>query len=252
MLFSRTSTTKEIFGSDPEVFHAGKGNAVLGPIMGEHSLLLVDGAKHKRARKLLMPAFRPSAMEGYRTVVAQLAREEVATWTPGRGAAQPRADERADPGGHPARRLRRGRRGAARPAPPAGQRHRRREAGRAARLGLPGRCSASARGRRSCRSSASSTGCSTPRSPSAVRPPTWPSGPTCSPSCCCRPREGEGRGAAQRRGAARPAGDAAAGRSRDDRLGPRLGALRARTAPGADATCPAGGARRRRRPTSRR
>ena len=83
VLFSRTSTTKEIFGSDPEVFHAGKGNAVLGPIMGEHSLLLVDGAKHKRARKLLMPAFRPSAMEGYRTVVAQLAREEVATWTPG-------------------------------------------------------------------------------------------------------------------------------------------------------------------------
>ena len=28
--------------------------------MGEHSLLLVDGAEHKRARKLLMPAFRPS------------------------------------------------------------------------------------------------------------------------------------------------------------------------------------------------
>ncbi len=83
VLFSRTSTTKEIFGSDPEVFHAGKGNAVLGPIMGAHSLLLVDGAKHKRARKLLMPAFRPSAMEGYRTVVAQLAREEVASWTPG-------------------------------------------------------------------------------------------------------------------------------------------------------------------------
>ena len=83
VLFSRTSVTKEIFGSDPEVFHAGKGNAVLGPIMGEHSLLLVDGAKHKRARKLLMPAFRPSAMEGYRTVVAQLAREEVSSWPAG-------------------------------------------------------------------------------------------------------------------------------------------------------------------------
>ncbi len=83
VLFSRTSVTKEIFGSDPDVFHAGKGNAVLGPIMGEHSLLLVDGAEHKRARKLLMPAFRPSAMEGYRTVVALLAREEVASWPAG-------------------------------------------------------------------------------------------------------------------------------------------------------------------------
>jgi len=84
VLFDRLSATKEIFGSDPEVFHAGKGNAVLGPIMGEHSLLLVDGAQHKRARKLLMPAFRPRAMEGYRSVVTQLAEDEVGSWTPGR------------------------------------------------------------------------------------------------------------------------------------------------------------------------
>lgn len=84
VLFSRPAYTKEIFGSDPEVFHAGKGNAVLGPIMGEHSLLLVDGAQHTRARKLLMPAFRPSAMTGYREVVSALAAEEVASWPAGR------------------------------------------------------------------------------------------------------------------------------------------------------------------------
>lgn len=84
VLFSSTESTKQIFGADPEVFHAGKGNAVLGPIMGEHSLLLVDGARHTRARKLLMPAFRPSAMAGYRSVVARLAQDEVATWQPGR------------------------------------------------------------------------------------------------------------------------------------------------------------------------
>ena len=83
VLFGKPDTTKQIFGSDPEVFHAGKGNAVLGPIMGEHSLLLVDGAQHKRARKLLMPAFRQSAMGGYEKVVTQIARDEVASWTPG-------------------------------------------------------------------------------------------------------------------------------------------------------------------------
>ena len=57
MLFTRPEHAKEIFAGDPEVFHAGKGNAILGPIMGEHSLLLQDCAEHKRARKLLMPAF---------------------------------------------------------------------------------------------------------------------------------------------------------------------------------------------------
>lgn len=82
VLFGKPEPTKEIFGSDPQVFHAGKGNAVLGPIMGEHSLLLVDGAEHKRARKLLMPAFRQSAMRDYEKVIAEIARDEVATWTP--------------------------------------------------------------------------------------------------------------------------------------------------------------------------
>ena len=57
MIFTRPEHAKEIFAGDPEVFHAGKGNAILGPIMGEHSLLLLDGAEHQRARRLLMPPF---------------------------------------------------------------------------------------------------------------------------------------------------------------------------------------------------
>ena len=37
--------------------------------MGEHSLLLQDGAEHKRARKLLMPAFNGHALRGYEALV---------------------------------------------------------------------------------------------------------------------------------------------------------------------------------------
>ena len=57
IFFTKTEHAKEIFAGDPEIFHAGKGNAILGPIMGEHSLLLQDSAEHKRARKLMIPAF---------------------------------------------------------------------------------------------------------------------------------------------------------------------------------------------------
>ena len=64
MFFTRPEHAKEIFAGDPEIFHAGKANAILGPIMGEHSLLLQDGAEHKRARKLLMPAFNGHALRG--------------------------------------------------------------------------------------------------------------------------------------------------------------------------------------------
>jgi cytochrome P450 len=65
------------------VFHAGKGNAILGPVMGEHSLLLQDGTEHKRARKLLMPAFNGAALRRYQSVVTTLAKEEIGRWSSG-------------------------------------------------------------------------------------------------------------------------------------------------------------------------
>ncbi|MEP7090677.1 MAG: cytochrome P450, partial [Nocardioidaceae bacterium] len=83
VLFTRPEHAREIFAGDPEVFHAGKGNAILGPIMGEHSLLLQDGGEHRRARKLLMSAFNGAALRRYESLVSRLAREEVARWTPG-------------------------------------------------------------------------------------------------------------------------------------------------------------------------
>lgn len=84
VMFTRPDHIKEIFAGDPEVFHAGKGNAILGPVMGEHSLLLQDSTEHKRARKLLMPAFNGHALRDYRTLVSELARDEVAHWPQGR------------------------------------------------------------------------------------------------------------------------------------------------------------------------
>jgi cytochrome P450 len=80
VFFTKPEHAKEIFAGDPEIFHAGKGNAILGPVMGEHSLLLQDGAEHKRARKLLMPAFNGHALRTYQEMVSAIARDEVAHW----------------------------------------------------------------------------------------------------------------------------------------------------------------------------
>src|SRR3954470_13913075 len=84
VIFTRPEHAKEIFAADPEFFHAGKGNAILGPIMGEHSLLLQDSAEHKRARKLLMPAFNGAALRVYQSLVTQIAKAEVDKWTSGK------------------------------------------------------------------------------------------------------------------------------------------------------------------------
>lgn len=83
VFFTRPEHAKEIFAGDPEVFHAGKANAILGPIMGEHSLLLQDSGEHKRARKLLMPAFNGHALREYQSLVTEVAKAEVGTWRSG-------------------------------------------------------------------------------------------------------------------------------------------------------------------------
>jgi cytochrome P450 family 135 len=83
VFFTRPEHAKEIFAGDPGVFHAGKANGILGPIMGEHSLLLQDGSEHKRARKLLMPAFNGHALREYQSLVTDVARAEVGSWHSG-------------------------------------------------------------------------------------------------------------------------------------------------------------------------
>jgi cytochrome P450 len=83
-ILSRPEDIKTVFAGPAAVFHAGEGNAILGPIMGEHSVLLVDEDKHRRVRRLLMPAFHGAALRGYEDLVARLAAEEVDKWPAGR------------------------------------------------------------------------------------------------------------------------------------------------------------------------
>ncbi|MBF4161288.1 cytochrome P450 [Nocardioides sp. CBS4Y-1] len=80
VVLTRPEQAKELFAADPSVFHAGKGNAILGPVMGEHSLLLQDGDEHARARRLLMPAFNKQALREYRELVSAIAADEAAHW----------------------------------------------------------------------------------------------------------------------------------------------------------------------------
>lgn len=80
---SDPADVKEIFAGDPSQFHAGEGNEILKPVMGQHSVLLTDEAKHQRARKLLMPAFSGPSMRAYRPLVESIAKVEIDSWCDG-------------------------------------------------------------------------------------------------------------------------------------------------------------------------
>ncbi|HEY0470404.1 MAG TPA: cytochrome P450 [Kribbella sp.] len=83
VVLSRPDHIRELFGTPPTVMHAGEGNTVLAPIMGDHSLLLLDDDDHVRMRRQLMPAFNGQALRGYAEMMARLARAEVESWPVG-------------------------------------------------------------------------------------------------------------------------------------------------------------------------
>jgi cytochrome P450 len=84
VFLSDPQAIRKIFAGDPAVFHAGDANRVLGPIMGPNSLLLLDGQRHRRERKLLMPAFHGERMRAYGELMRATTERYVNQWPVGR------------------------------------------------------------------------------------------------------------------------------------------------------------------------
>jgi cytochrome P450 len=83
VMLSNPVDVKAVFTGDPELLHAGEANRILLPILGEHSLLLLDGAEHMAQRKLMLPPFHGARMQSYRALMADIARAEIGRWPAG-------------------------------------------------------------------------------------------------------------------------------------------------------------------------
>ncbi len=83
VLFSAPPAIKEIFTADPEDLRAGEANVVIEPLVGRHSLLLLDGARHQRERRLLMPPFHGERMRVYGDVMRDITARVVGRWPVG-------------------------------------------------------------------------------------------------------------------------------------------------------------------------
>jgi cytochrome P450 family 135 len=79
MLFD-PGLVKELFQGSAERLHAGEANAMLGPIVGQRSVLLLDGAEHLRHRRLLLPPFHGQRMQGYAELIRESTDVEIDAW----------------------------------------------------------------------------------------------------------------------------------------------------------------------------
>lgn len=72
---------RDLLTGDQSDLHAGEANAPLAPLVGNSSILVLDGAEHLRQRRLLLPPFQGSAVQAFRDVIREVAEAEVARWS---------------------------------------------------------------------------------------------------------------------------------------------------------------------------
>jgi cytochrome P450 len=82
-VFATPDDVKAIFTAPPDVLHPGEGARVLEPVVGAHSVILLDGDAHMEQRKLMLPAFHGERMAGLERLVTHVTEHEVAGWPAG-------------------------------------------------------------------------------------------------------------------------------------------------------------------------
>ncbi len=84
VMFSTPEAIKEIFTSDPQQLPAGKTREILRPLVGQHSLLLLDGTRHTHHRRLMAPSFHGERMHAYGRIMREITDRNLDSWPTGR------------------------------------------------------------------------------------------------------------------------------------------------------------------------
>jgi cytochrome P450 len=80
VFFSNPNAIGQIFTAPPEQFEVGRGNEILRPLLGKQSLIMLDGDRHRRQRRLLMPPFHGDRMRAYGQLICEIAEQVTSDW----------------------------------------------------------------------------------------------------------------------------------------------------------------------------
>ncbi len=82
---SNPQAIQELLTRDTKEFTApGKFNKILQPLLGEYSVIMVDGDRHRRQRQLLMPPFHGERMRAYGQLICDITKQVMSQLTPGK------------------------------------------------------------------------------------------------------------------------------------------------------------------------
>ncbi len=81
VIFSNPKAIEQVFTADPSLFEVSQqSNAPIRVLLGDRSLVLLDGVEHKRHRKLLMPPFHGERMKSYGRTMVEVTKEVIDRW----------------------------------------------------------------------------------------------------------------------------------------------------------------------------
>jgi cytochrome P450 len=83
VVFSNPEHLREIFTAPADTLHVGPGNAVLEPIVGSASLLLLEEQQHVHERQRLVPAFFQRAISRYGSFIREVTLGMTMSWDVG-------------------------------------------------------------------------------------------------------------------------------------------------------------------------
>ncbi len=74
---------EQMFKWKPAEYNVAEPRQVMEPVVGQASLLLLDGERHMRMRKLMLPPFHGEAITRYAELIGQIADREIDGWRRG-------------------------------------------------------------------------------------------------------------------------------------------------------------------------
>ena len=84
VVLSDPEAIEAVFTADPNQFNTAIGNQLLQPLLGERSLVLLDGAAHRNRRKLMMPPFHGQQIQAYDQAMREIVQQVINQWMPDR------------------------------------------------------------------------------------------------------------------------------------------------------------------------
>jgi cytochrome P450 family 135 len=74
---------EQMFKWKPAQYNVAEPRQVMEPVTGPSSILLLDGERHMRMRKLMLPPFHGEAIAHYANLIEQITNRQIDTWGPG-------------------------------------------------------------------------------------------------------------------------------------------------------------------------